>query len=296
MDKILITGCAGFLGSNLLEYLLTNTNNIIYGIDNFSSSRISTIYPFLKNDRFIFLEDDIRNNIDFEVDKVYHLASSGDLSRYFSNKYEYVFEQIEIIKNIFHYINNTGAKLIITQPFYSYNTGAKEKYMLYDMLNLITNMTIYQIKENNFDCKIARLAYYYGKNMIKEDKRLVNDTIIKALNNEDIELEFDEEIYATYVTDIIKALNLIMDNMLSRPIVDVSCGSTMRKSDIIKLIITFLKSQSKFKVNNPDLIKHSYKPDIELLNKELNFKCTTSILEGMSKTINFYAKKSNYRA
>ena len=35
MDKILVTGVAGFLGSNLASYLLKNENNIVFGVDNF---------------------------------------------------------------------------------------------------------------------------------------------------------------------------------------------------------------------------------------------------------------------
>ena len=52
MDKILVTGVAGFIGSNLAIKLLENENNIVYGIDNFSSSTMSNLYPLLKNERF----------------------------------------------------------------------------------------------------------------------------------------------------------------------------------------------------------------------------------------------------
>ena len=58
MDKILITGVAGFIGSNLALKLLENENNIVYGVDNFSSSNMSNLYPLLKNDRFHFEEWD----------------------------------------------------------------------------------------------------------------------------------------------------------------------------------------------------------------------------------------------
>ena len=54
MDKILITGVAGFIGSNLANKLLEDENNIVYGIDDFSSSTMSNLYPLLKNERFIF--------------------------------------------------------------------------------------------------------------------------------------------------------------------------------------------------------------------------------------------------
>ena len=42
MDRILITGTAGFLGSNITNHLIKNDRNLIFGIDDFSSSDFST--------------------------------------------------------------------------------------------------------------------------------------------------------------------------------------------------------------------------------------------------------------
>lgn len=83
--NILVTGCAGFLASHLIEELLKNTNNTIIGIDNFYSGTKSNI-EYLKtldiNNKFTCLELDIRdysqlNDIiqQYNIQNIYHLAA-----------------------------------------------------------------------------------------------------------------------------------------------------------------------------------------------------------------------------
>ena len=69
MQVYLVTGAAGFVGSHICEELLTNTNNIVIGIDNFYSGNKDTI-DFLRkeSDSFIFYELDIRQHD--EISKV----------------------------------------------------------------------------------------------------------------------------------------------------------------------------------------------------------------------------------
>ena len=76
---VLVTGVAGFLGSNLLERLLAEGHSVI-GIDNLSMGRKENIAFARSNDRFRFMEADAVDNSVFkqledEVDVVVHLAA-----------------------------------------------------------------------------------------------------------------------------------------------------------------------------------------------------------------------------
>lgn len=82
MDKCIVTGGAGFIGSNLIERLL-NENAHVTAIDN-NPKRKTFVSEFMKNKMFKFLLKDINDlkvsNID-DADTVYHLAASADIKK-----------------------------------------------------------------------------------------------------------------------------------------------------------------------------------------------------------------------
>ena len=87
--KILITGVAGFIGSNLCEYFLRNEHQIV-GLDNFITGKPSNIEPFLKNKNFKFYNGDILDyelclNLTNQVDFVLHQAALGSVPRSIEN-------------------------------------------------------------------------------------------------------------------------------------------------------------------------------------------------------------------
>ena len=83
--RILITGGAGFIGSNLTEVLLEKGNNVTC-LDNFATGRRDNIAHLLSNPNYTFMEGDIRNLTDCRqsvknVDYVLHQAALGSVPR-----------------------------------------------------------------------------------------------------------------------------------------------------------------------------------------------------------------------
>ncbi len=83
--KILITGGAGFIGSNLAEYFL-NLGHSIICLDNFSTGHRKNIEALLENNRFTLIEGDIRNfktctEAVAGIDYVFHQAALGSVPR-----------------------------------------------------------------------------------------------------------------------------------------------------------------------------------------------------------------------
>ncbi|RLD22512.1 MAG: LPS biosynthesis protein WbpP [Bacteroidetes bacterium] len=83
--KVLITGGAGFIGSNLIETLLEQNNKIVC-LDNFSTGKRENIEPFLRHEKFTLVEGDIRD-LDTchkaveDIEIVLHQAALGSVPR-----------------------------------------------------------------------------------------------------------------------------------------------------------------------------------------------------------------------
>ena len=83
--KILVTGGAGFIGSNLCEELLERENKVVC-LDNFATGKRENIDGFISNSNFTLIEGDIRNLEDCQrasqgVDYVLHQAALGSVPR-----------------------------------------------------------------------------------------------------------------------------------------------------------------------------------------------------------------------
>lgn len=82
---IVVTGGAGFIGSNLIAVLLAKNNKVVC-LDNFATGKRENLFPFLKNDNFRLIEGDIRNLEDCKqavvgADYVLHEAALGSVPR-----------------------------------------------------------------------------------------------------------------------------------------------------------------------------------------------------------------------
>ena len=81
--KVIVTGCAGFIGSNLVDRLL-NKNFQVIGIDNLSTGQTKFIEKSLKNKNFKFIKMDLINSkklnkLSSNVEMVFHFAANADV-------------------------------------------------------------------------------------------------------------------------------------------------------------------------------------------------------------------------
>ncbi|MGC1391811.1 MAG: SDR family oxidoreductase [Bacteroidales bacterium] len=84
-SRVLVTGGAGFIGSNLVESFLLSGNSVVC-LDNFSTGKRENLNAFIRNSKFRLIEGDIRNYNDClkaveNIDIVFHQAALGSVPR-----------------------------------------------------------------------------------------------------------------------------------------------------------------------------------------------------------------------
>ncbi|MEM0481047.1 MAG: NAD(P)-dependent oxidoreductase [Candidatus Aenigmatarchaeota archaeon] len=146
--SILISGSAGFIGSNLIDFLIKE--NEIVGIDNFSNGKIENIKKHLKSKKMKLYKHDLKNplKISENVDFIFHLAAK------IKNNKEAYHENLKITKNILEIARKKDVKKII------YFSSTK----------------VYGLKYNNVEIDESFKCYandFYGRS------KLISERIIK---------------------------------------------------------------------------------------------------------------------
>jgi len=307
MNRILVTGGAGFLGSHLCERLLAAGQEVLC-LDNFFTGRKDNIFPFLQNKNFELIRHDIINPIYLEVDQIYNLACPA-------SPVHYQYNPIKTIKtSVMGAINTLGlakrVKARILQASTSEVYGDPEVHPqqegYWGRVNPIGIRSCYDEgkraaeclmmdyhRQNHLDIKIVRIFNTYGPRMAVHDGRVVSNFIVQALRGEDITVFGDGSQTRSfcYVDDLIEGLIRMMNSPegFTGP---VNIGTPQEftvlqlAQEIIKL--TNSSSQIVFRpLPQDDPIQR--RPDITLAREKLGWEPQIQLVEGLKKTIGYFS-------
>jgi UDP-glucuronate 4-epimerase len=120
--SILITGCAGFIGSHLSELLLSEGYNVI-GVDNFDafyskSIKLKNLEKSLSNNSFKFYEIDISNKLELqkienEIDVVIHIAAKAGVLPSINDVSGYISTNIDGTNNVLEFMKERQIKKLL---------------------------------------------------------------------------------------------------------------------------------------------------------------------------------------
>ena len=304
MKRILVTGGAGFIGSNLCARLLDEGNDIIC-LDNFFTGSKDNIRKFIGNNRFELVSHDITKEYFAEVDQIYNLACPASPPHYQYNAIKTIKTSVLGIINMLGLAKRCKATILqaSTSEVYGDPKIHPQKEDYWGNVNPIGIRSCYDEgkrcaetlmmdyhRQNNVDTKIVRIFNTYGPNMAQNDGRVVSNFILQALKNEDITIYGDGSQTRSfcYVDDLIEGLIRMMNSKLVGP---VNLGNPSERTilDFAKLIIKLTNSKSQIIYKPlPSDDPTQRQPDISLAKKELDWEPKIDIEEGLMKTINYF--------
>ncbi len=310
--NILVTGCAGFIGSNLVEKLLLNSDNFVIGIDNFD-----TFYPkeikqdnlsnFINNKKFEFNQTDITKKQELEnifskhnIECVVHLAAKAGVRPSFDKQKEYIAINIDGTKNILDLMNKYNIqKLIFTSSSSVYGNADYEK-LSEDIENLSpispyanTKLECEKIiqeytQKTNLNAICLRLFTVYGKRqrpdlaITKFVNNIINDKEITIYGNGSTSRDY------TYIDDTVNGIIEATKYPLKFEIINLGAGNSILLKDMVALIEKELEKSAKIKylpMQKGDVFK-TYS-DISKAKQLLKWQPKTKFEQGLHQFIEF---------
>ena len=306
LTKSLITGGAGFLGSNLAKKLLEANEEVIC-LDNFFTGRKNNIEQFLNNPKFKCIDHDVVEPIDIDVDKIWHLACPASPINYQRDPIKTTRTSFLGTYNMLELAHKKQAKLLFasTSEVYgdpkvhpqseSYNgnvntTGVRS---CYDEGKRIAETLCFDFgRIKNCKVRIVRIFNTYGPGMQPDDGRVVSNLIVQALKGEELTIYGNGEQTRSfcYVDDLIEGFILAMNSNYKMPI---NLGNPKEVS-INKLSQIITKKINKdLKIIYKDLPEDDPTqrcPEIDLAKKELGWQVKINLDIGLDKTIEYFKK------
>tara|TARA_Y100000589_G_scaffold163233_1_gene155105 strand:+ start:3699 stop:4643 length:945 start_codon:yes stop_codon:yes gene_type:complete len=308
-NQNLITGGAGFIGSNLINHLIKKGEKVIC-IDNFFSGRELNISKWLNHPRFQIINHDITIPIEIHAEKIWHLASPASPSLFYKYPIETSKTNYLGTLNMLELARKNNARILLASSSSIYGEAEVhpqiESYK--GLVNSFGNRSCYEEgkriaeslffdyqKIHNCDIRIARIFNTYGPNMNPKDGRVISNFIVQAIKNEPITVfgTGQQTRSFCFVDDLIQGLISLMNSNYKKPI-NLGNEHELKVIKLAKLISLKVKSNSKIiNLNLPadDPIKR--RPSITLAQKKLNWQPNIDLEEGLNKTIYYFKKELN---
>ena len=309
--NILVTGGAGFLGSNLCRSLLLDGHNVT-SIDNFDSGKKENLKPFKVNSKFTSIEHDIRNPLDFseKFEEIYHLACPASPKFYQKNPIATTETCVIGTINVLKKAVKDKATILFTSTSEVYGdpevhpqpesykgsvnfTGIRS---CYDEGKRCAESLFYDFRRTyGIRIKVARLFNTYGPNMRPDDGRVISNFICQSIEDKPLTIYGDgtQTRSFCFVDDLILGIRALMSSS-DEVYEPINLGNPTEFS-LLELVEEISKiTNRKLSIEHKPLPLDDPKirrPDISKAKKELNWSPSINLQEGLKKTYSYFLSR-----
>lgn len=305
--RILVTGGAGFIGSHLIDRLMTQGHEVLC-LDNFYTGHKRNILKWFNHPNFELIRHDVTEPIRLEVEQIYHLACPA-------SPVHYQYNPVKTIKtNVMGTMNMLGLAKRVKARFFLASTSEvygdpeihpqTEEYRgnvnpigirsCYDEGKRVAETLAFDYhRQNDVDIRVIRIFNTYGPRMLENDGRVVSNFIVQALRGQPLTVYGDGSQTRSfcYVSDLVEGIIRLMNGNYIGP---VNVGNPDEYT-ILQL------AQAVQQMVNPDLPidfkplpqddPRRRKPDITKAKTHLDWQPTVPLQEGLQRTIEDFRER-----
>lgn len=304
--RILVTGGAGFIGTNLCRELLNQGNEVIC-MDNLFTGSKKNISEFQSNSKFEFIRHDVTIPYNVEVDEIYNLACPASPVHYQYDPVKTTKTSILGAINVLDLATRLNAKVLQSStsevygdPFvhpqveeYWGNVNPIGIRSCYDEGKRCAETLFFDYsRKYDTNIKVVRIFNTYGPYMNAEDGRVVSNFIVQALEGKDITIYGSGQQTRSFcfVDDLVKGLIAMMgSNKEVKGPINLGNDGEFTIHELAEKVIKMTNSSSKIIYKDiPQDDPKQRKPDISKAKEILNWQAQIKLDEGLRKTIEYF--------
>ena len=317
LNKVLITGGAGFIGSNLIKKLLSQGTESIYIIDDLSTGKLENIKTYIDSKKVTLINkrvedsnelDSLLNGIDF----CFHLAAGVGVKYIMDNVSKALLTNIEGTHKIIESCKKNNVPILITSTSEVYGVSndpvwtEETKSLIgpptklrwsYAASKLIDEfLALSEYNDGNLKPIIVRLFNIIGTNQLSEFGMVVPKFIEAALKNEPIVIhgKGEQTRSFTWVEDVVNYFCLLAEKELYGEIFNIGQTEEISIKNLADMIIKSTNSQSEI-IYTPHNKVYGDKfedpmrrtPSIEKIVKATGYEPNMSIPEMIKEIIDY---------
>jgi len=307
--KVLLTGCAGFLGSHIAVKLIEEGHTVI-GLDDLSTGSLKNLDSLLNHERFTFVEHDVRHPYYANVDAILNFACPASPVHYQADPVRTIETNFLGIINLLHLARQTGALILqaSTSEVYGDPSVSPQTEDYWGNVNPIGIRSCYDEgkraaetlcfdykRQYGVDARVIRIFNTYGPNMAVGDGRVVSNFIVQALQGTPITIYGDGSQTRSfcYVSDLVQGIYkmLTTDGPLDAP-VNLGNPGEFSMLELAEKVISVTKSSSKIIFEElPQDDPRQRKPDISRARSILGWEPLVDLDVGIVKTTEYFSKE-----
>lgn len=311
MDRILVTGGAGFLGSHLCDRLVTAGHDVLC-VDNFYTGSKANVEQLMGRKSFELLRHDVTFPLYVEVDQIYNLACPASPIHYQRDPVQTTKTSVHGAINMLGLAKRVKARILqaSTSEVYGDPEVHPQPEAYWGKVNPVGIRSCYDEgkrcaetlffdywRQHHLQIKVVRIFNTYGPRMHPNDGRVVSNFIVRALRGEDITIYGDgtQSRSFCYVDDLIEAMIRMMgtSDELTGPI-NIGNPSEFTMLELAEMVLSLTASRSHLSfMKLPEDDPRQRQPDISQAKERLDWEPRVCLRDGLIETIAYFKKVLN---